>query len=64
MRQAGVRRLAMLTGDARAIGENITSQAGLDETYAELLPADKVRVLEELLAANPRKGSLCTWETA
>lgn len=48
----------MLTGDAREIGEKIASQAGLDEAYAELLPADKVRVLEELLIGKSPNGKL------
>jgi Cd2+/Zn2+-exporting ATPase len=54
----GVRRTAMLTGDARLIGERVAAELGLDEAYTELLPADKVERLEELLETKSRKGAL------
>ncbi len=54
----GVRRTAMLTGDVRLIGERVAAELGLDEVYTELLPADKVERLEELLKTKSRKGRL------
>ena len=49
MRRTGVRRIVMLTGDIRAVGENVARRLGLDEVKSELLPDDKVDALEELL---------------
>lgn len=45
----GVERTVMLTGDRLEAAERIAEQAGIDEVYAGLLPADKVRILEESL---------------
>ncbi|MBR7182211.1 MAG: cadmium-translocating P-type ATPase [Clostridia bacterium] len=53
----GVRRTVMLTGDRRAIAEKIAGEVGISEYRAELLPADKMREVEVLLAL-PRKGRL------
>ncbi|NLG23832.1 MAG: HAD-IC family P-type ATPase, partial [Clostridiales bacterium] len=50
LRGAGVRKVTMLTGDARPIADAVAGQLGLDEVYAELLPADKVEIVEKLLA--------------
>ena len=50
LREAGVHRTVMLTGDAKAVGEAIGAQLGLDEVHAELLPADKVNYVEKFLA--------------
>ena len=44
-------RTAMLTGDSRPVAESIARQLGIDEVYAELLPADKVKVIEDLQKA-------------
>lgn len=48
----------MLTGDSRASAEKVARQLGLDEVWAELLPEDKVRHLEELLAGKSSQGTL------
>ena len=48
LKQLGIRKTVMLTGDSRAVGEQIGQLAGLDEVHAELLPADKVERLEAL----------------
>lgn len=50
LRQAGIKHFVMLTGDNRATAESIARQTGVDEVHAELLPADKVSVLESLVA--------------
>lgn len=49
LRQAGVRKMVMLTGDTKATGEAVAKQLGLDEVHTQLLPADKVEVVEALL---------------
>jgi Cd2+/Zn2+-exporting ATPase len=49
MRDAGIRHIVMLTGDNRGTAEQIAAQTGVDETRAELLPADKVAAVDELV---------------
>jgi Cd2+/Zn2+-exporting ATPase len=51
LKQLGIRKTVMLTGDAKAVGEAVARQLGVDEVYAELLPQDKVERLEQLEAA-------------
>ena len=51
MKNAGVTRQIMLTGDGRAAAESVGSELGISEIYSELLPADKVAKVEELLNA-------------
>ncbi|MGN1113803.1 MAG: heavy metal translocating P-type ATPase [Oscillospiraceae bacterium] len=58
IKEHGIRRLVMLTGDNKEIGEKIGSELGMDEVCAELLPAGKVAKVEELLAAEGEKGKL------
>ena len=58
LKSLGVRRTVMLTGDKRDVGESVARQLGIDECRAELLPADKVAALEELLATKPQNGAL------
>ncbi len=59
LRREGVRRTVMLTGDAQAVADRVANELGLDETHAQLLPADKVTKVEELLAETAaRKGRL------
>lgn len=50
LKQAGVKRTVMLTGDRKAVGEAVAEKLGLDEAFTELLPADKVEQVECLLA--------------
>ncbi len=49
LKRSGIKRLAMLTGDKKATGEAIAAKLGLSEVHTDLLPADKVTHLEELL---------------
>jgi cation-transporting P-type ATPase G len=48
IRKLGIRRVAMLTGDNRRTAQALGAGAGVDEVHAELLPEDKVRIVEEL----------------
>ncbi len=50
LRRAGVTRSVMLTGDAKPVAEKVAAEVGLTDYRAELLPADKVSCVEELLA--------------
>lgn len=58
LRAIGVRKLVMLTGDSRAVGEKIGQKLGLDAVYAELLPDQKVEELELLETQKTTKGKL------
>lgn len=49
LRKSGVGRTVMLTGDARPVAEQIAARLGMDMVYSELLPADKVSRLEQIL---------------
>lgn len=51
LKASGIKKLIMLTGDKKATGEAIAAKLGLNEVHAELLPADKVTHVEELLNA-------------
>ena len=53
LREAGVRKAVMLTGDQRAIAASVAQALGLDEYHAGLLPADKVACVEQLLGEGP-----------
>ena len=48
----------MLTGDSDAVGKKVANRLGLDQAYTELVPADKVERVEELLAQKSEKGKL------
>lgn len=57
LKRAGVKKTVMLTGDRKAAGEAVADELGLDEVYTQLLPADKVSKVEELLKNNVAGGS-------
>lgn len=48
LRAQGIKKVVMLTGDNRRAAQAVANQVGLDSQYSELLPEDKVRILEEL----------------
>ncbi|MGI5879182.1 MAG: heavy metal translocating P-type ATPase [Syntrophomonadaceae bacterium] len=52
LRKAGIKQIIMLTGDNRQVAETTAINSGLDNYYAELLPDDKLKVIEQLLAEN------------
>lgn len=56
--RAGVKKTVMLTGDAGAVAENVADTLGISEVYSELLPADKVAKVEELLDEKGEKEKL------
>mgnify|MGYP002771217930 FL=1 len=58
LKTLGVKKTVMLTGDHEEIGKKVAGQVGVDEYYAELLPADKVTHLEELLKTKPAGKTL------
>ena len=56
LKQAGVRKTVMLTGDAEPVAKAVSAELGIDEYHAGLLPGDKVDQIEKLLAAkNPKE---------
>ena len=56
LREIGVRKLVMFTGDSRSVGLRIGRELGLDDVYAELLPDQKVTRLEQLEAERSQAG--------
>ncbi len=58
LRAAGVKKTVMLTGDASAVAQAVARELGVDEVYSELLPADKVTKVEELLKEKPKNAKL------
>ena len=58
LKKAGVEKCVMLTGDAKKVVNQVAYSLGIDEAYSELLPADKVDKVEELLRVKPGKAKL------
>lgn len=58
LKKAGVEKVVMLTGDAKRVAKQVAASLGMDEVYSELLPADKVTKVEELLRLKPAKAKL------
>ena len=58
LKAAGVHKTVMLTGDAKAVADQVAASLGIDQVYAELLPADKVAKVEELLKMKSEKEKL------
>ena len=58
LKASGVRRTVMLTGDTHKVAEQVAGELDIDEVYSELLPADKVEKVEELLKNRSEKEKL------
>jgi len=58
LKSVGVTRTVMLTGDAKEVADAVAKELGIDQVCSELLPADKVRNVEELLLENKGNGNL------
>ncbi|MBQ7186912.1 MAG: cadmium-translocating P-type ATPase [Ruminococcus sp.] len=58
LKAQGVGKTVMLTGDSRAVGEDTAKRLGMDEVHTELLPADKVEKVEELLSSKAAGSAL------
>lgn len=58
LRSAGIKQTVMLTGDADAVGKKVAATLKLDKAYTELLPADKVERMEELMKEKSTNGKL------
>ena len=58
LKKAGVHKTVMLTGDAKKVADQVANALGLDDVYSELLPADKVEKVEDLLKIKPEKAKL------
>ena len=74
LKKAGIRKTVMLTGDSGKVAEHVAGELGLDEVYSQLLPADKVEKVEELLKNKREKEKTgfrggwhqrrtCTWKS-
>lgn len=58
LKAAGVHKTVMLTGDAKKVADKVADSLGLDDVYSELLPADKVEKVEDLIRIKPEKAKL------
>ena len=58
LKDAGVKKTVMLTGDAKSVADQVAESLGIDMVYSELLPGDKVEKVEELLSKKSAKDKL------
>ena len=58
LKKIGVEKTVMLTGDADAVAQQVAGELGIDQVYSQLLPADKVSKVEQLLNEKPAKKKL------
>ena len=58
LKEAGVQKTVMLTGDAKRVADQVAGDLGVDQVYSQLLPADKVEKVEALLQEKPEKAKL------
>ena len=58
LRAIGIKKTVMLTGDAKSVAEQVADTLGIDQLYSELLPADKVDIVEELLQSKSSRSML------
>lgn len=59
LKRIGIKKTVMLTGDNDKAGREVADKLHLDEVHTQLLPADKVRITEELLENKNKKSALC-----
>lgn len=58
LKNAGIKKTVMLTGDSKEVAEKVANDIGIDEVYSELLPSDKVNKLEEVLNKKVGNGKV------
>ena len=58
LKRHNIKQTVMLTGDKKEVGESVAKEIGIDKVYTQLLPADKVKKVEELLKTKSPKGKL------
>lgn len=58
LKKTGIKKLVMLTGDAKNVADYVAEELGIDEVHSELLPADKVTKVEAMLAEKGEKEKL------
>ena len=58
LKKAGIKKTVMLTGDSKRVADQVAKELGIGEVYSELLPADKVSKVEELLNQKSEKEKL------
>lgn len=58
LKKAGITKTVMLTGDSKRVADQVAADLGIQEVYSELLPADKVSKVEELLSRKTEKEKL------
>lgn len=58
LKNTGVQKTVMLTGDSDTVGQAVAKELAIDEVYTQLMPDDKVRITEKLLAEQPEKAAL------
>lgn len=58
LKEQGIKKIVMLTGDLKAVAENVSNEIGIDEVYAELLPENKVEIVEKLVNEKSKNGKL------
>ena len=58
LKKAGIKKTVMLTGDSKRVADQVAKELGIEEVYSELLPADKVSTVEELLHQKSEKEKL------
>ena len=58
LKKHNIKQTIMLTGDKKEVGESVAKEIGIDKVYTQLLPADKVKKVEELLKTKSAKGKL------
>lgn len=58
LKTSGIKKTVMLTGDAGSVADSVAKELSIDEVHSELLPADKVKIVEELLEDKEQKTKL------